>query len=231
MHGRDLLRLLHTADLHLGSDTSPERSLQGLRAVEGATRRLSVDVLLIAGDLFDTGAVPAETLTLAFNVLGSLPVPVVVLPGNHDTILLPPRLQQNELPANVRLLVKPEGELAVLESLGLSIWGRAVYEHSPTFRPLQGLPKRPPEGWYIAMAHGAFTGAMATGQSSPIIRSELAAADCDYVALGHVHTFRDVSCGGPPAFYCGSPWEPWGKAAALVTLNPHGSVSVESVPL
>ncbi|MBI4339703.1 MAG: DNA repair exonuclease [Chloroflexi bacterium] len=229
---RNTLRLLHAADLHLGSDASPEAGLQGLQAVQDALDRLPVDALLIAGDLFDALTVSPETVSHTFRVLQSLRVPVIVVPGNHDTALTSPLFSQHRLTGRVQVLLRREGELASVDSLGLSVWGRPVYEHSPSFRPLEGLAQRPQEGWYVAMAHGlVIEGAAAAGRSSPITRGELATADCDYVALGHVHSFRDVTCGGPPAYYSGAPSGARNRTAALVTLSPEAGVSVEAVHL
>ena len=61
---------------------------------------------------------------------------------------------------------------------------------------------------------------------------QLAAADCDYIALGHVHAFRDVTRGAAPAFYSGAPWgSTTTPTAALVSLHPEMPTSVEPVVL
>ena len=42
-------------------------------------------------------------------------------------------------------------------------------------------------------------------RSSPITPAEIEASAYDYIALGHVHVFRDLSQGTTRAFYCGTP--------------------------
>ena len=69
--------------------------------------------------------------------------------------------------------------------------------------------------------------AQAGGLSSPILWTELAQAGCDYVALGHVHVFRDVTQGRSPAFYSGAPSGMRDSGAVLVTLDPVHGTTVE----
>ncbi len=111
--------------------------------------------------------------------------PVVVLPGNHDTVLTR-GLWTGEVPPGVSILFEADGETMFFDELGLAVWGRPVYDHHPGFRPLEGIPLRPWDGWYIAMGHGMVTDfPESEWRSSPIYPEDIAAADCDYIALGH----------------------------------------------
>ena len=108
---------------------------------------------------------------------------------------------------------------------------------------------------HLAFAgHGLVLGDEAWGdgdrgtRSSPIVGSELATAACDYIALGHVHAFREVStamdgCGaraelgaegsvdGPPAYYSGAPWGIGKAGVAVVTLRRGERAQVVHRPL
>ena len=57
------LTLVHTSDLHVGSDIYPEAALRGFNAVLDMVRSTSADALLIAGDLFDVETVQFDGLT------------------------------------------------------------------------------------------------------------------------------------------------------------------------
>ena len=229
------MNLLHTSDLHLGSDAYPTDALRGFDRVLELAKDRGVSGVLIAGDLFDSFRAPLNTVVYVFRGLAELELPVFILPGNHDTLLtgtygisesLPP------LPSNVHLLRAEAGDVVTSPALHLSVWGRPVYDHDPSFRPLEGMQSRPPEGWYVVMAHGlVMDGHTGSARSSPITEAELRQADCDYIALGHVHVFRDVTKGGPPAFYCGAPSGAQRKTVALVTLDPASGVTVESISL
>lgn len=224
------LTLLHTSDLHLGSDTYSAEALQGFGAVLKLAVSKGVDALIIAGDLFDSGRVPQWMVTHVWQSLSNLGIPVVVLPGNHDIPLTTEPFVSMPVSDGVHVLRDPAGELKTFDSVGLSVWGRPVYDHEPSFRPLEGLQPRPDHGWYVAIAHGVVTdGPDFAYRASPIALQELAQADCDYVALGHVHAFRDVTQGSALAFYSGAPSGAWLRTAALVILDPANGVRVEPV--
>jgi DNA repair exonuclease SbcCD nuclease subunit len=226
------LTLLHTADLHVGSDVYAEEALFGLDNVIQAAQDASVDAVLIAGDLFDSHRVPPKVISYVFDTLADLERPVVLLPGNHDTLLTSDSPPIPRLPDNVRMIQAHEGELVTLQELGLGVWGRPVYDHAPDFHPLAGFHPRPDGLWYVAIAHGlVMDGNTGLSRSSPIQPEELATADCDYIALGHVHRFRDVTRGNSLAFYSGAPSGTRTPTVALVTMDPGTGVSAVAHPL
>ncbi len=220
------LRLLHTSDLHIGSDIYPEDALRGLESMLASSHKMKVDAIIIAGDLFDNRRIPDTTIDRVFDDLGSFGKPVVVLPGNHDT-LLTTGWTSRSLPENVDLIRQEDGELILIEGLNLAVWGRPVFDHNPDFRPLEGLPPRPGNSWYVPIAHGMFMdGQNDEFRSSPISPKEISEAKCDYIALGHVHAFRNVSQSGVLAYYSGAPSGSQRRTVAVVDLNPETGVSV-----
>ena len=220
------LTLIHMSDLHIGTDIRPEEALAGLAAALALVRQTQADAVLVAGDLFDSQRVPTETVSGVLDDLGACGVPVVVLPGNHDTVLTQKQWSR-DVPHGVTILQQAEGELIFLERLGLTVWGRPVYVHETRFRPLAGMPSRPGNGWYVAMGHGLLIDYDDQDmRSSPISPEEIGQAPCDYIALGHVHAFRDVSQNGVPAFYSGAPSGAGTRSVALVELDPIAGVFV-----
>lgn len=229
---RKPVSLLHTADLHIGSDIYPEEALKGLDAVLGLAQENRVDAILIAGDLFDAVRVSRETLTYTFERLEQADRPIVVLPGNHDTLLTGVPEHGLDPPGNVHILQGRNGQLLSVDGLSLTIWGRPVYEHVPEFKPLEGAHPRPDNGWYVVMAHGLVTGEVSTaGRSSLITRDELLQTDCDYIALGHVHRLWNVTSRGAPAFYSGAPSGTHTPTAVLVHMLPSNGVHVRPARL
>ncbi len=93
-----MLRLLHTADWHLGKRLGRfERLHEQEHALASLLRHADeekVELVLIAGDIFDTATPSAEAQRLFFTVLRELSRegerPVVVVAGNHDS---PERLE------------------------------------------------------------------------------------------------------------------------------------------
>lgn len=225
MQRRDIL-LIHTADLHIGSDVYAEEAFEGFRRVLDLVRTMSADALLIAGDLFDRRDLAGGLVDHVFRCLEELERPVVVLPGNHDTVLT--HGNPASLPSgSVHVLTAQAGETVHFPELTLSVWGRPVVDHSPAFRPLAKPAPRPDNGWYIVMAHGLFVdGSEWVDFSSPIHSDDLDNVECDYVALGHVHAFRRVPTASVPTYYSGAPSGTRFRTAAVVRLDSNDGVEV-----
>jgi len=85
------MRLLHTADWHLGRAFHGEDLLGAQAAfvdfVVDAARETAVDGVLIAGDLYDRALPPVDAVRLADEALTRLAdvAPVIVISGNHDS--------------------------------------------------------------------------------------------------------------------------------------------------
>ncbi|MGI8775609.1 MAG: metallophosphoesterase family protein [Actinomycetota bacterium] len=86
------MKFLHTADWHVGKtlagrNRSDEHSAV-LSEVVDLARAESVDAVLVAGDLFDSAAPSPAAEDIVYSTLLSLrdAAPVVVVPGNHDSL-------------------------------------------------------------------------------------------------------------------------------------------------
>jgi DNA repair exonuclease SbcCD nuclease subunit len=177
------------------------------RVIDIANNR-SADMILIVGDLFDSARVSAEALSFAMSTIARARMPVVMIPGNHDahderSIYAP--IHPTSLPENLHLILDIEGRTIDFPHLSARVWGRAMVEHTPDYRPLGGVPRPAPGLWNIALAHGFFMDGGDMGRSSPITPEEIERSGYHYIALGHVHVFGDVSQGDTRAFYCGTP--------------------------
>ncbi|MER3553034.1 MAG: exonuclease SbcCD subunit D [Meiothermus sp.] len=86
------MRVLHTADWHLGKilkgrDRTAEIS-EAMRSLLDLVRSEKIDLVLVAGDLFDRAVVSTEAEAAAFEFflgLRELGVPALVIAGNHDS--------------------------------------------------------------------------------------------------------------------------------------------------
>ncbi len=84
------MRILHTADWHVGRRLGrPDRTDEMRAALEEVARIADeerVDLVLVAGDVFDRATPPVESLSLGLSALLRLGEgrPVVVVAGNHD---------------------------------------------------------------------------------------------------------------------------------------------------
>jgi DNA repair exonuclease SbcCD nuclease subunit len=172
-----------------------------------------VDLLLIAGDLFDHNRVPDETVAFVRAELDRLRQAVVILPGNHDALYANAVHDRHDLTAgasHVHVIRGLNGESIDLPELDAIVWGRAMEEHDPTFQPLAHIPGRADGRWSLAMAHGFFyPDRQRPERSSPIFADEIRDTGWDYIALGHQHVQTDVSQGRVAAHYAGAPLATW----------------------
>lgn len=87
------MRLLHTSDWHIGRTFHGHSTLPHLRGVLAGlaelTARERVDVVLVAGDVFDSAAPAADAFLLFEEAVGALReagAVVVMTSGNHDSV-------------------------------------------------------------------------------------------------------------------------------------------------
>ena len=209
MNRRSKIRLVHTSDTHLGDGWDPSAAERALSAVVDGVHQLKADALLIAGDVFDNARIPDSLLEFFVSEMRRLEVPAIILPGNHDLYdagSLYRRAPFESAPPNLHIIRGTNGETIRFESLTLDVWGRAMDNHTPSFRPLAGMKATKEDHWLVAMAHGHFHFPDDTEErSSPIYGRQIAESPCDYLALGHWERFEDVSQGKVTAFYSGSP--------------------------
>ncbi len=227
------LRLIHTSDTHLGDPTGHPRGGEVLSSVVDAVRRLRGDALLLAGDVFDNERVSDEVVAWFVAQMALVDAPVILLPGNHDLAhetSVYRRAPFMDAPDNLRVICNPSGETMAFPELSLELWGRAMLSHTPSFRPLDGMPAPTEGNWLVAMAHGHFHFENERDQrSSPIYPDDVAASGCHYLALGHWDRHADVSRADTTAVYSGCPYGPIGApeqgAVCVVELDPDAGVS------
>ncbi len=100
------MRILHTADWHIGCRTDGllrlDEQKQALKEIEDIANQYKVDMVIIAGDIYDTFLPSAEAEKVVFDSLLRLSNngnrPVVAIAGNHDD---PKRLSNANVFANM----------------------------------------------------------------------------------------------------------------------------------
>lgn len=237
MSGKNKVRIVHTSDTHLGDDWRANVTERAFARVVESAMLLEADALVVVGDVFDHARVPNRVLEFYLDQIARLVCPVITLPGNHDLYhrdSLYLRGPFMDAPPNFHLFTDTEGETISLPELGLDLWGRAMSQHTPEFRPLAGMSRREPEHWLVALAHGHFHFPEDKDlRSSPIWPEEVAEAPCDYLALGHWERHVEVSRGNTVAYYSGSPLGATSEddhiSVNLAELDPDTGVNVRQV--
>jgi DNA repair exonuclease SbcCD nuclease subunit len=248
------VRILHLADLHLGAafpsmgEHGPERSRDLLnafqRAVElAASPEHPVDLVAIAGDLFDTHD-PDEGLCFQVETclekLSKAGVPVALVPGTHDAFSYRRSIYRRlRLPEGVHLLATPRlspGPRLSIRGETVQLYGIA-YDPSVSFRPLSDFARSGVADYHVGILHGALQDSpnwKIRPSDLPLDRAEIGASGLDYLALGHYHNFVEVREGGTVAVYPGTLegrkfGEDGTRYLVLATLT-HGNAALERKP-
>ncbi|MGQ9545806.1 MAG: metallophosphoesterase family protein [Dehalococcoidia bacterium] len=241
-----MLKILHTADIHLGAKFSAlgdkgasqrEQLRATLKNVVAMAINEKVNIVLIAGDLFDSNQQPQKNIDLVieqFNLLASNSIPVCLIPGTHDSLDSSSIYRKVDFEGkcpNLKIFPGQNVSWKEYPELGLTVYGKANFSNRSYTSPLQGLKRSTSSKFHVAMAHGSFYIPEKTAEDDHVFTlEEVEASGMHYLALGHWH--RVYRCmGKPEAWYCGPPeWIPGQKEAGavlLVSLLDSGEVKVE----
>jgi len=197
--------LVHSSDVHVDE----RGGTGGLKAVLATARALGADLVLLAGDTFESNQLSAVVLDRAARLLAEAGMPIVILPGNHDPALLDSVFVRAKIAwsPNVAILGVTHDEAVAFPAYDLEVWGHAHRDYFD-MAPLRG-PRPRSTRWQVAMAHGQYeppeTRANPLRPSWIFGDEEIAATGADYLALGHWDRPMRVGNGVVPAFYSGSP--------------------------
>jgi DNA repair exonuclease SbcCD nuclease subunit len=233
---RDIV-VVHSSDLHVDHDYTARLhggdGTAGLGCVLAAARDLAADVVLLAGDTFDSHRVPQSLIEQAAAVIAASALPVVVLPGNHDPAIASAIYRDGALKAvkNLHVIGVTHHDTIAFPDLALEVWGRPHrdYDDMIPFETVRARQTR----WLIAMAHGHYQPkpdrSIGPRPSWLIGDDDIAATAADYVALGHWNRAVRVGNGAVPAYYSGSP--EYAGTINVVRLSEAGGVTVTRAPL
>jgi DNA repair protein SbcD/Mre11 len=186
------LRLLHTADVHLGATFRllGERGREQRRQLEATFGRVvalareeQVQVLLIAGDLFDSvaaGRAHQQTAARELRRLAEAGIAVCLIAGNHDPLGDGSAGVWRDLAATPGVSVFGAAlEGRVLPQWDLTVLGRSRQRLLTAESPLTGLPQPRTTRFAVAVAHGAVHRPDLPAEFGQITREEIAASGVD----------------------------------------------------
>ena len=220
----DAVRFLHSADWQLGmtrrflGDDAQARYTADRLASVAELAELAVEheaeFVVVAGDAFEDNAVPRSVVLRAAEVLASFPVPVLILPGNHDPLDVSSVLRCRDFSGVVE-----SGKVLVLDGAdpveirpGVEIVGVpwTSKRPDPSRMPALLAALEPTDGVRVLVAHGG-TDEVYGGHSPSVEALSVAELEgavdsgrVDYVALGDRHSVTQVGS-GERIWFSGSP--------------------------
>ncbi len=218
------LKLLHTADWHLGrrfprfekgqEERLTRARLEAVRRILDLADGSDMDAVLCAGDLFEE-PVPNELwwqgLLHEFQRRREWRRPVILLPGNHDPI--GPHAVYHAghpfrqgLPGYVHVVDRSGWELPLGD--GAVLYASPCESRAGQTDLVASLPRRAPgdERIRVGMVHGQTFDIEGHQTNFPVARGSAVEQGFDYLALGDTHGFREVEPdAAAPTVYPGTP--------------------------
>lgn len=223
------ITVVHTSDLHLGGNFHGHTGVATLRSVLDAAPEANAELIILAGDTFDSHRAGAGVIDVVGPLLGSSTVPVFILPGNHDPATPDAIFHQLDHGAasNVYIAGVNCRPPLTFDDLDLEVWGAAHTAYAD-MSPLANVPARR-RRWHIVVAHGHWIRGPEDHHRGWLISDEdIEATGADYIALGHWDVPQQAGRGSVPAWYSGSPEV--ARTVNLVRLSEDG-VDIARHPL
>ena len=235
------MRILHTADLHMGKKTHGKMHSERLMndrlidvervgyEIADIAEREEVDVILFAGDAFDTTTPTPTQQRLLLDVFHRWQEVAMVLmvPGNHDHPVTEGRNHAMDIFEELDYTyVYSEPEAFVYDDVVFCAlpWPlkRLKGEHDSVWRRYMDVMQKATDNAYsrelpaVLFGHLTAKGSLPSGSEASLslggeitFAPEELSEGFDYVGLGHIHKPQDLSKNAPlvncPVVYSGSP--------------------------
>ncbi len=184
------MKLIHTADVHLGAvpdaeyPWGPERAesiWETFAALIGYVRTERADLLVISGDLFHQ--IPSIRELEAVNRLfRSIPQTAVVLcAGNHDPVTAESPYPDFDWGPNVAGLWSETLTSVAIPGRNTRVYGCSYTANEAPYDLYEGAQPSGAERYHILLLHGG------DAKHSPVTKEKLAKMPFDYIAMGHIH--------------------------------------------
>lgn len=250
------LTFIHTSDLQLGmtraflkSEAQSRFNEARLRAVERLgtlADEHGAEFIVVAGDVFEHNSLDRGTTGRALEAFGGLPVPVYLLPGNHDPLVADSIFSKTEILDNVTVLstFEPVPVRDGVEIVGAPLTAKRATEDLVA-KALRGL--EPTTGLRVMVGHGQVESYSSDAAPDLIdlanVEDALDDGVIDCLALGDTHSTMSLGSSGR-VWFSGSPevtdyhdhypgvqgGETNSGNALVVTLDSDGGCDVQEVP-
>lgn len=192
------MKILHTADLHLDSAFSSfgkknaeqyrELGRDLLKNIFDCAKYEKCQMILIAGDLFDSKFVSSDTRTAFISLVKDANIPVVIAPGNHDPYSENSfySIIEKESIENLYIFSSDELQIFDFDELRIRVFGYAFTSSTLNENPLLSATL-PEDNGYLRLlcAHADMSSAIS--RYAPISLTEISRFGFAYSALGHIH--------------------------------------------
>ena len=209
------VKIVHTADLHFDTPfnevddkqraINKEELKEVFKNIINFCKEKQVDILLLAGDIFDNLTLSRETIHFIENVFNDIKeTRVFISPGNHDPYNNKSFYKLIKWPENVYIF-KDKLEKVYIKELETNVWGAAFNEKYVRESLIKGFSQNNKE-INIMVIHGEISSSIDSNEYNPITLKDIKESGMDYIALGHRHNFSGILKEGNTSYsYSGCP--------------------------
>ena len=208
---------IHTSDFQLGMTRwffdvkaqarFDDSRLRAIARLGDLAKETGAEFIVVAGDVFEANALEPQTMDRALDAIDALPVPVYLLPGNHDPLIPGAALERAGQRENITVLADstPVEVRPGVEVIGAPLLARTATEDLAA-KAIAGLG--PTDKIRILVAHGQCEDR--SGDRSPDtidlpgLEAALDAGVIDYVAMGDTHSAGQIGTSGR-VWFSGAP--------------------------
>lgn len=195
------MKILHCADLHLDSvmntNLTPAKAKERKAELLGTFRNMvrygaeqGVDAIIIAGDLYDKKNISATARNAVFHEIVNNPgIVFYYLKGNHDAESLLGGLEY--IPENLKMFGNEWTGYVIGEENGRKVTVTGVELDSRNSADIYNSLVLNTEDFNIVVLHGQEAAKASKDRTEIIALSDLKNKGIDYLALGHIHSYKE----------------------------------------
>ncbi len=206
-----MIKLIHCADLHLnapltsrvGWDTANKLRESKFKVVDriiDLANQKQVDMILIAGDLFDHRFTDEKTFRFLEDRFSRTEARIFIACGNHDCFsqTLTERLKGD----NIHIFDTRMEQISLPE-LSCDVYGQSFGTETVRESMLAGFRVRREDVLNLMVMHGDL---QSQSDYNPIHTEDIAESGLDFLALGHIHNEKNITRAGRTYYgYAGIP--------------------------
>ncbi len=196
-----MVKILHLADIHLETSFSNIKNVYTAKTLRNEqyntlietiklAAKQGVEIVLIAGDLFDKTIFDYKVLNALYEYIRSYEhIYFFLCAGNHDYISENSLYLNLEKPDNLHIFTSNNIEAVVLEDLKTYVYGCSFNSSLEENNLLEGFCSEDDKYINIMLMHADFQ----STTYNPITKQDICLSKLDYLALGHQHSFSGIN--------------------------------------
>lgn len=206
------IKIAHMADFHLSTNINESDKLkaelennliQSLFNIFNMLKLAKVDIVLIAGDLYENSYINSKLLNTIKEIFKNFTGHIFISPGNHDYVSISSPYNE-KWPDNVHIFLEEKVNFFELKNLKVRVWGMGFNQTYINDNKIKEIKIK--EDDYINL--GVFHGQLDSSYNNyhPIFKNDIEFSNLDYLALGHIHKRTEIEKLGNTYYaYSGNP--------------------------